>query len=91
MKRMLWELLNLKKRWQTSHLDATLWFVSFAGCVFLELEYGIVIGAVTAIFILVFRGQNPKTALLGHLPNTNLYADVENYPTVSLEKYIRII
>ena len=84
MKKLLWELLNLKNRWKSSSLDATLWFISFATCVLLELEYGLVAGVATAILILIFRGQHPKTALLGSLPNTNHFVDIENYPNVSL-------
>ena len=80
---MLWQIFEVKNIWKKSRLDGILWIISFASCIILDLDYGLIIGAGFAIFILIFRGQRPSTAILGNLSGTNLYGDINNYPMVS--------
>lgn len=77
------QVTHLVKFYKSSKLDALVWIVTFVTVVFVSIDVGLIIGIVMSlmtIFILAFK---PYTCLLGPVPYTDLYLDVNRYKGVS--------
>lgn len=90
LKGMFLQVNDLKRIWKVSRLDATIWLSSFLGVVIIDIDYGLLIGIIVSLLVLLCRSQQPKTARFGHIANTDLYLDVAKYssavevPSVSI-------
>ena len=91
LKGMFLQVNDLKRVWKVSHIDATIWISSFLGVVIIDIDYGLLIGITVSLVVLLCRAQQPKTARLGHIANTDLYLDVSKYSAVSTENTITYI
>lgn len=87
LKGMFLQVNDLKRVWKISRVDATIWICTFLGVVVIDIDYGLLIGIVVSLLVLLGRSQKPKTARLGHIPNTDLYLDVSKYHAVSMLKH----
>lgn len=76
------QVMDIPLLWRTSKHELTLWFVSFLASLLLGLDYGLMVAVGFAIFGVVFRTQSPKYRVLGQIPNTDIYWDVEAYEEV---------
>lgn len=79
LKGMFMQFYDLAARWKISKIDSTIWISSFLGVVIIDIDYGLVIGIIVSLFVLLARNQKPVTARLGHIPNTDIYLDKEKY------------
>ncbi|XP_063865117.1 prestin-like isoform X3 [Scylla paramamosain] len=90
LKGMFLQVNDLKRIWKVSRMDATIWLSSFLGVVIIDIDYGLLIGIIVSLLVLLCRSQQPKTARFGHIANTDLYLDVAKYssaveiPSVSI-------
>ncbi|XP_035208266.1 sulfate transporter-like isoform X1 [Stegodyphus dumicola] len=82
LKSMLMYFGDLKRAWKASKLDASVWIVTFLSVVILDMDYGLIIGILFSLITVLFRSQYPETCLLGNLPGTEIYRNVEKYPNV---------
>ncbi|XP_069945649.1 prestin-like isoform X1 [Cherax quadricarinatus] len=84
---------DLRNVWPVSKIDAMMWIISFLGVVIVDIDYGLLIGVLTSMLILMGRSQKPKTARLGRVPSTDVYLDVNQYfvtleiPTVRIFQF----
>ncbi|XP_076060912.1 solute carrier family 26 member prestin isoform X2 [Oratosquilla oratoria] len=65
--------------WKLSKADGAIWIASFLGVVIIDIDYGLLIGVLTSLVVLLVRNQKPATARLGHIPNTDVYLDMDKY------------
>ncbi|XP_042860860.1 prestin-like isoform X4 [Penaeus japonicus] len=90
LKGMFLQVNDLRRVWAISRADASIWLVSFLAVVIIDIDYGLLIGVVISLFVLLYRGQAPSTAILGSVPNTDVYLDIKKYsattevPSVSI-------
>uniref|UniRef100_A0A671QZ48 Prestin-like n=1 Tax=Sinocyclocheilus anshuiensis TaxID=1608454 RepID=A0A671QZ48_9TELE len=73
------QLKDIPALWRTSKIELAIWLVSFFASVLLGLDYGLVVAMGFAILTVIYRTQCPKNALLGQIPDTGLYFDVDEY------------
>lgn len=78
------QFLDLKRIWKVSRMDAAIWISAFLGVVIIDIDYGLLLGILVSLIVLLCRTQQPKTCRLGHIPNTDLYLDVSKYSAVSV-------
>uniref|UniRef100_A0A8C1NMU9 STAS domain-containing protein n=1 Tax=Cyprinus carpio TaxID=7962 RepID=A0A8C1NMU9_CYPCA len=76
---MFKQLKDIPALWRTSKIELAIWLVSFFASVLLGLDYGLVVAMGFAILTVIYRTQCPKNALLGQIPDTGLYFDVDEY------------
>nr|XP_053646186.1 solute carrier family 26 member 6-like [Cherax quadricarinatus] len=79
IKGMFMQVADLKKVWAMSHADALIWLTTFLGVVIIDINYGLLMGIVMSLLVLVGRSHKPKTVHLGQVPNTDVYLDVNKY------------
>lgn len=76
---MFKQLKDIPALWKTSKIELAIWLVSFFASVLLGLDYGLVVAMGFAILTVIYRTQCPKNAVLGQIPDTGLYFDVDEY------------
>ncbi|KAJ3612145.1 hypothetical protein NHX12_020422 [Muraenolepis orangiensis] len=59
-----------------------IWLVSFVASLLLGLDYGLLVAMAFAILTVIYRTQSPRSVVLGVLPGTGLYYDLDRYDGV---------
>ncbi|XP_072379811.1 prestin-like [Diabrotica undecimpunctata] len=76
---MMMQAVELIKFWKLSKLDAVVWVVTFVTVVFVSMEIGLIVGVCMSLFSIFIFSFKPYTCLLGSVPNTDLYLDMNRY------------
>ncbi|XP_059843172.1 prestin [Hypanus sabinus] len=84
------QVTDIPLLWRTSKHELALWSVSFLASLLLGLDYGLMVAVGFAIYGVVFRTQSAKYRILGQIPNTDIYWDVEAYEEVQEVPGIKI-
>ncbi|KAK2716702.1 prestin-like isoform X2 [Artemia franciscana] len=79
LKGMFLQFSDLKRALQVSLYDALVWIAAFVSTAFIDIDIGLIIGVLTALFILVLQAYKPHACLLGNVPGTELYLDISKY------------
>lgn len=73
------DIHTLKEAWQYDKADAIALLLTFTGVIVLGVEEGIVIGVVMSLAVLVWRSSHPHMALVGRVPGTEHFRNVERH------------
>ncbi|KFQ23089.1 Prestin, partial [Mesitornis unicolor] len=76
--------------WRTSKIELTIWMVAFVASLFLGLDYGLLTAVAFAMITVIYRTQSPQYRILGQIPDTDIYCDVEEYEEVKEHPGIKI-
>ncbi|KAL4226525.1 hypothetical protein ACF0H5_014510 [Mactra antiquata] len=76
---MFLQVLDLKKLWSVSLIDFFVWIVSFLATVLLDVDLGLGTAVIFNILTVVCRSQRPYATLLGQIPGTDIYRDMNVY------------
>ena len=60
--------------------DCAVWLIAFLGTMFLGVEIGLAIAVGVSIMIVIYEAAYPHIAILGRLPGTSVYRNVQQYP-----------
>jgi sulfate permease, SulP family len=70
----------LVRMWRVSRLDFLAATTALAGVLLLGILQGILLAALASILLLLARVSRPHVALLGRVPGTNSYSDLDRHP-----------
>nr|XP_048307164.1 testis anion transporter 1 isoform X5 [Myodes glareolus] len=70
--------------WRQDQCDCVVWMVTFSSAIFLGLDVGLLISLVFAFFIITVRSHRTKILILGQIPNTNIYRNINDYREVNM-------
>ncbi|XP_068573201.1 prestin [Cebidichthys violaceus] len=87
---MFKQFRDIPALWRTSKIELAIWLVAFVASVLLGLDYGLLVAIAFAILTVIYRTQSPKNAILGHVPGTGLYCDVDEYEEAAEYEGIKI-
>ncbi|KAM8740739.1 prestin isoform 1-T2 [Acanthopagrus schlegelii] len=87
---MFKQFRDIPALWRTSKIELVIWLVAFVASVLLGLDYGLLVAVAFAIVTVIYRTQSPKSAILGHVPGTGLYCDVDEYEEAAEYEGIKI-
>lgn len=87
---MFKQFRDIPNLWRTSKIELAIWLVAFVASVLLGLDYGLLVAISFAILSVIYRTQSPETSVLGHVPNTGLYCDVDEYEEAAEYEGIKI-
>ncbi len=76
----LFKLEAFKRLWRFSRSEFAVAFVATVGVLGSGILKGVLIGAILSIILLLRRASRPHTAVLGLVPGTDLYGDIEPNP-----------
>nr|CAD55699.1 sulphate transporter [Triticum aestivum] len=66
--------------WKVDKMDFMALLGAFFGVVFASVEHGLLITVAISLGKILLQVTQPRTALLGNLPRTTIYTNVEQYP-----------
>ncbi len=73
------ELATLRTAWDYDRGDALAWLVTCVGVLALGVEAGVIVGVVLSMGTLIWRASRPHIAVLGRIPGTEHFRNVERY------------
>ncbi|KAM6895798.1 prestin [Xenentodon cancila] len=87
---MFKQFRDIPSLWRTSKIELAIWLVAFVASVLLGLDYGLLVAITFALLSVIYRTQSPRSSILGHVPNTGLYYDVDEYEEATEYEGIKI-
>ncbi|CAH9126579.1 unnamed protein product [Cuscuta epithymum] len=66
--------------WRVDKKDFLLWIITCATTLLLGIEIGVLIGVGVSLAFVIHESANPHIAVLGRLPGTTVYRNVQQYP-----------
>jgi len=66
--------------WKTHKGDFTMMLVTFFATLVLDIEYGVLTGVVLSILMVLYRIATPHVAILGQIPDTRFYRNIDRFP-----------
>lgn len=66
--------------WKTRKQDFIMLLATFIGTLLLGIEEGIGIGVIISLVLVIYRSSRPHMAVLGRLPETDIYRNVNRFP-----------
>ncbi len=73
------DIAEVKHLWHVERSELGLWGLTFAATLALGVEEGIATGVGASLLLHVFRGTRPHVAVLGRLPDTTVFRNVERF------------
>lgn len=83
LKGMFVQAKQLVKFWKLSKSDAIIWIVTFLIVTLVNIDIGLLAGLLVSLVIILLQTIRSYTCLLGHIPHTDLYLDLDRYKAVS--------
>ncbi len=75
---------TLKEAWHYDKADATSLLLTFAGVLVLGVDEGIMLGVVLSLAVLVWRSSRPHMAVVGRVPGTEHFRNIERHQVETL-------
>ncbi|PIN04325.1 Sulfate/bicarbonate/oxalate exchanger SAT-1 and related transporters (SLC26 family) [Handroanthus impetiginosus] len=66
--------------WHVDKRDFLLWIITCIVTLFLGIEIGVLVGVGVSLAFVIHESANPHIAILGRLPGTTVYRNVQQYP-----------
>ncbi|KAG1942691.1 solute carrier family 26 member 6, like [Pimephales promelas] len=82
LKGMFKQYYDIVTLWRSCKIDLLIWLVTYVSTVLFNLDMGLGASMGFALLTVIFRTQRPSYSLLGHLPGTELYLDMETHEEV---------
>ncbi|KAL3278616.1 hypothetical protein HHI36_016156 [Cryptolaemus montrouzieri] len=79
LKGMLMQVKDFFKFIKLSKLDGTVWLVTFLTTVIVSIDLGLLIGVAMSLISIMILEFKPYICLLGNIPHTDLYLDINKY------------
>ncbi|KAM6977810.1 solute carrier family 26 member 6 [Aplochiton taeniatus] len=79
LKGMFKQLHDIPLLWKTNKVDLLVWLVTLVSSFLLNLDIGLAVSIAFSLLTVIFRSQLPRYSVLGQVPGTELYVDMESY------------
>ncbi len=89
--RSLFEWEEAVALWHTHRSDFMMMLTTFVVTLVLGIEEGVFAGVLLSILVILYKSTKPHIAILGKLPNTNIYRNLDRYKTAEKLKGALII
>lgn len=66
--------------WRVEKRDFLLWIAATFNTLFLGIEIGVLIAVGLSLAFVIYESANPHIAILGRLPGTTVYRNIQQYP-----------
>ena len=74
----------VKYLWLTDKSDFWMLVATFGGTLFLGMEYGVLVGIIMSLLVLLMKTTRPHYAVLGKIPNEPLYKNINRFPNLEV-------
>lgn len=77
--------------WHSNRSDFAMWMVTFLATLFIGIEQGIGLGVVLSLALVIYRTTRPHVAVLGRVPGSFFYRNVERFPNLETRPDVLIM
>lgn len=81
---------SLRRSWRTARMDAVALLATFAGVLLLGVEEGIALGMGLAIGAQLWRSSRPHLAVVGRVPGTEHFRNVDRHAVHTSERVLSV-
>jgi SulP family sulfate permease len=81
---------TLREAWRYDKADAVSLLLTFAGVIFLGVEEGILLGVALSLAVLVWRSSHPHMAIVGRVPGTEHFRNIDRHHVDTLPGLIAL-
>ncbi|XP_042678749.1 sulfate anion transporter 1 isoform X1 [Centrocercus urophasianus] len=81
---------DVPARYHVNKVDTVVWVVTVSASALISTEIGLLVGIVFSMLCIIVRTQQPRTALLGQIQDTNFYEDDLEYENLSSVPKVKI-
>ena len=81
---------TLREAWRYDKADAVSLLLTFAGVIFLGVEEGILLGVALSLAVLVWRSSHPHMAIVGRVPGTEHFRNIDRHQVDTLPGLIAL-
>ena len=74
------DIRELRHVWRVSRYEFVVSMVAFAAVLLLGILNGVIFAVLASMLLLIRRAAHPHVAILGRIPGTHRYSDVERHP-----------
>ncbi|XP_034545092.1 solute carrier family 26 member 6, like isoform X2 [Notolabrus celidotus] len=79
LKGMFKQYSDIASLWKRSKIDLVVWLVTWVSTMLFNLDLGLAASITFALLTVIFRTQMPTYSVLGNVPGTELYVDIETH------------
>ncbi|KAI1892893.1 hypothetical protein AGOR_G00138210 [Albula goreensis] len=79
LKGMFKQFLDIPALWKSNKIDLLVWLFTLLATLLLNLDLGLAASIAFALLIVIFRSQLPRYSVLGQVPGTGIYLDMDTY------------
>ncbi|CAL8257182.1 unnamed protein product [Arctogadus glacialis] len=79
LKGMFKQYSDIPQLWRSNKIDLAVWLVTWVATLLFNLDLGLAASIVFALLTVIFRTQLPTYSVLGQIPGTDLYEDIETH------------
>ncbi|XP_042262729.1 solute carrier family 26 member 6, like [Thunnus maccoyii] len=79
LKGMFKQYADIVTLWKSSKIDLVVWLVTWVSTLLFNLDMGLAASISFALLTVIFRTQLPTYSVLGNIPGTELYVDMETH------------
>lgn len=76
--------------WKLSKWDAAIWLTAYSVTLFINIGLALGLGLALSLLSIFLQGYKPYACLLGVVPNTDLYLDLDRYKAVQEINQVKI-
>ena len=87
----LFELEGAKELWKTHRKDFFMMLITFLATIGMGIEEGVLTGVILSLLLVIYQASRPHSAILGKLPETNHFRNVDRFPEAQQEDGVIII
>ena len=73
-------IAEMKRMWRVNRYEFLVSMIAFAAVLLLGILKGVIIAVLASLALLLRRAARPHVAMLGHIPGTRAYSDMERNP-----------
>lgn len=77
--------------WKVNKIDFWMLLVTFIGTLFFGIKEGIGVGVGLSLLMVIFRTSKPHIAILGRIPNTGYFRNINRFNDVEVNNEVLII
>jgi SulP family sulfate permease len=69
-----------KRLWSHDRRDFFMMLITFVATLALGIQQGVFVGVLLSLFLMIYQNSRPHISVLGHLPGTRDYRNIERFP-----------
>lgn len=94
LKGMVMQIKDLKRFSKEGIFEVAVWITTFLGVVIIDIDIGLLAGVLVSFFALYIKGYKSYSCMLGVVPNTDVYVDINTHkkalevPNMKIFRYV---